>query len=231
MPGTTQEASRTFYNNVEIGGGGRLYANGFTVDGVTHTSAEQGEPRQKHSERDAYAARLAHGGHELSECGRRSPADGLAASPRSRIDFSAKSVPSNSSSALVAARLARFPTLGSTRVRLVHVLFPRHSIHSWGGLLFQAGFLKKIEDSYGQAQRVWVMDRGIASEAILAEMRDPERQTFDLAGTPQAGFTSTKRSGWKYRGQRCATPWGEAVPARGRTVRAGEKGRAAGERN
>jgi len=47
------------------------------------------------------------------------------------------------------------------------------------------GFLKKIEDSYGQAQRVWVMDRGIASEAILAEMRDPERQTFDLAGPPE----------------------------------------------
>jgi hypothetical protein len=30
---------------VEIGGG-RFYANGFTVDGVTHTWAEQGEPRQ-----------------------------------------------------------------------------------------------------------------------------------------------------------------------------------------
>ncbi|HWZ33547.1 MAG TPA: carboxypeptidase regulatory-like domain-containing protein [Bryobacteraceae bacterium] len=46
MPGTTQDASRTFYNNVEIGGGGRFYANGFTVDGVTNTWAEQGEPRQ-----------------------------------------------------------------------------------------------------------------------------------------------------------------------------------------
>lgn len=46
MPGTTQDASRTFYNNVQIGGGGRFYANGFTVDGVTNTWAEQGEPRQ-----------------------------------------------------------------------------------------------------------------------------------------------------------------------------------------
>lgn len=46
MPGTTQDASRTFYNNVEIGGGSRFYANGFTVDGVTNTWAEQGEPRQ-----------------------------------------------------------------------------------------------------------------------------------------------------------------------------------------
>ena len=46
MPGTTQDASRTFYNNVQIGGGGRFYANGFSVDGVTNTWAEQGEPRQ-----------------------------------------------------------------------------------------------------------------------------------------------------------------------------------------
>jgi Carboxypeptidase regulatory-like domain/TonB dependent receptor len=46
MPGTSQDASRVFYNNVEIGSGGRFYANGFTVDGVTNTWAEQGEPRE-----------------------------------------------------------------------------------------------------------------------------------------------------------------------------------------
>ena len=46
-------------------------------------------------------------------------------------------------------------------------------------------FLKKIEDTYGRAQRVWVMDRGIPSEAILQEMRQPERQTFYLVGTPK----------------------------------------------
>src|SRR5579885_989628 len=50
MPGTTQDASRTFYNNVQIGGAGRFYANGFTVDGVTNTWAEQGEPRQNFPE-------------------------------------------------------------------------------------------------------------------------------------------------------------------------------------
>jgi transposase len=47
------------------------------------------------------------------------------------------------------------------------------------------GFLKKIEDTYGKAQRVWVMDRGIPSEAILKEMREPERQTFYWVGTPK----------------------------------------------
>jgi hypothetical protein len=46
-------------------------------------------------------------------------------------------------------------------------------------------FLKKIEDTYGKARRVWVMDRGIPSEAILAEMREPERQTLYLVGTPK----------------------------------------------
>ncbi len=50
MPGTSQDASRVFYNNVEIGSGGRFYANGFTVDGVTNTWAEQGEPRENFPE-------------------------------------------------------------------------------------------------------------------------------------------------------------------------------------
>ena len=48
------------------------------------------------------------------------------------------------------------------------------------------GFLKKIEAAYGKARRVWVMDRGVPSEAILKDMREPERQTFYLAGTPKS---------------------------------------------
>lgn len=48
------------------------------------------------------------------------------------------------------------------------------------------GFLQKIENLYGKAQRVWVMDRGIPSEAQLQEMRSPERQTFYLVGTPKS---------------------------------------------
>jgi len=46
-------------------------------------------------------------------------------------------------------------------------------------------FLKKIETTYGKARRVWVMDRGIPTEAMLKEMREPERQTFYLVGTPK----------------------------------------------
>src|SRR5437868_3692716 len=47
-------------------------------------------------------------------------------------------------------------------------------------------FLKKIESTYGKARRVWVMDRGVPSEAILKGMREPERQTFHLVGTPKS---------------------------------------------
>jgi transposase len=46
-------------------------------------------------------------------------------------------------------------------------------------------FLSHIEKTYGKARRVWVMDRGIPSEAILKAMREPERQTFYLVGTPK----------------------------------------------
>jgi len=46
-------------------------------------------------------------------------------------------------------------------------------------------FLKYIEDTYGKARRVWVMDRGIPTEATLSEMREPGRDMFYLVGTPK----------------------------------------------
>jgi transposase len=46
-------------------------------------------------------------------------------------------------------------------------------------------FLDKIEKTYGKAKRMWVMDRGIPSEEILQEMRDPAREIFYLVGTPK----------------------------------------------
>jgi len=47
------------------------------------------------------------------------------------------------------------------------------------------GFLDKIEKSYGKAKRMWVMDRGVPTEEILQEMRDPAREIFYLVGTPK----------------------------------------------
>jgi transposase len=54
-------------------------------------------------------------------------------------------------------------------------------------------FLKQIEDTYGKARRVWVMDRGIPSEAVLKEMREPERQTFYLVGTPKGRISQHEK--------------------------------------
>jgi len=48
------------------------------------------------------------------------------------------------------------------------------------------GFLDKIEATYGKARRMWVMDRGIPTEEILAEMRDPARPVSYLVGTPKS---------------------------------------------
>jgi transposase len=47
-------------------------------------------------------------------------------------------------------------------------------------------FLDKIESSYGRARRVWVMDRGIPTEAGLEEMRTSAREIFYLVGTPRS---------------------------------------------
>jgi transposase len=47
-------------------------------------------------------------------------------------------------------------------------------------------FLDKIETSYGKAQRVWVMDRGIPTEATLTQMRTAEQKVFYLVGTPRS---------------------------------------------
>ena len=44
-------------------------------------------------------------------------------------------------------------------------------------------FLAKIEQQYGRARRVWVMDRGIPTEAVLAEMRGVQRQSRWLPAT------------------------------------------------
>src|SRR5579875_76742 len=43
-------------------------------------------------------------------------------------------------------------------------------------------FLDHIEKTYGKARRVWVMDRKIPTEAMLAQMRQPDRQIAYLVG-------------------------------------------------
>jgi hypothetical protein len=45
--------------------------------------------------------------------------------------------------------------------------------------------LRKVEAQYGKANRVWVMDRGIPSEEVLAEMRAASPPVSYLVGTPK----------------------------------------------
>src|ERR1700759_3489306 len=46
-------------------------------------------------------------------------------------------------------------------------------------------FLAGIESQYGKARRVWVMDRGEPTEAVLAEMRASDPPVSYLVGTPK----------------------------------------------
>jgi transposase len=46
-------------------------------------------------------------------------------------------------------------------------------------------FLKKIEDQYGKAERIWVMDRGIPTEEVLQQMRQSDPPVHYLVGTPK----------------------------------------------
>ena len=51
------------------------------------------------------------------------------------------------------------------------------------------GFLQKIQDQYGKAERIWVMDRGVPTEAVLEQMRRSDPPVFYLVGTPKGRLT------------------------------------------
>jgi hypothetical protein len=67
------------------------------------------------------------------------------------------------------------------------------------------GFLAKIEAQYGKARRIWVMDRGIPTEAVLAEMRHSDPPVHYLVGTPKGRLS-------KLECDLLARPWHEARP-------------------
>jgi hypothetical protein len=46
-------------------------------------------------------------------------------------------------------------------------------------------FLRQIERRYGKAERIWLMDRGIPTEAVLAQMRASTPPVRYLVGTPK----------------------------------------------
>jgi hypothetical protein len=64
-------------------------------------------------------------------------------------------------------------------------------------------FLARIEQQYGRARRVWVMDRGIPTEAVLAEMRRSDPPVQYLVGTPKGRLARLEK-------QLLAEPWQQA---------------------
>ena len=66
-------------------------------------------------------------------------------------------------------------------------------------------FLAKIERQYGRARRVWCMDRGVPTEAVLEEMRASYPPVQYLVGTPKGRLNRLERA-------LLAKPWHEARP-------------------
>ena len=66
-------------------------------------------------------------------------------------------------------------------------------------------FLAKIERQYGKARRTWLMDRGIPTEEVLAEMRQANPPVQYLVGTPKGRLSRLERD-------LLDKPWQEARP-------------------
>ena len=67
------------------------------------------------------------------------------------------------------------------------------------------GFLARIERQYGKARRIWLMDRGIPTEEVLAEMRLANPPMYYLVGTPKGRLTRLEQ-------QLLGKPWQKARP-------------------
>jgi hypothetical protein len=67
------------------------------------------------------------------------------------------------------------------------------------------GMLERITRRYGQAERIWVMDRGIPTEAVLDELRSKDSRVRYLVGTPKGRLT-------RYEAALAEQPWKEVRP-------------------
>jgi hypothetical protein len=64
---------------------------------------------------------------------------------------------------------------------------------------------KRIEEQYGNVRRVWLMDRGVPTEEVLAEMRAADPPVHYLVDTPKGRLTRLEK-------HLVAKPWQEARP-------------------
>src|SRR5580700_6672034 len=67
------------------------------------------------------------------------------------------------------------------------------------------GFLEHIERQYGKARRIWLMDRGVPTEEVLAEMRAADPPVHYLVGTPKGRLTRLEK-------HLITQPWQQARP-------------------
>ena len=67
------------------------------------------------------------------------------------------------------------------------------------------GCLERIERQYGRARRIWLMDRGVPTEEVLAEMRAADPPVYYLVGTPKGRLTRLEK-------HLIDQPWQEARP-------------------
>jgi transposase len=67
------------------------------------------------------------------------------------------------------------------------------------------GFLDRIERQYGKARRIWLMDRGIPTEEVLAEMRATDPPVQYLVGTPKGRLSRLEKD-------LIGKPWQEVRP-------------------
>jgi DDE family transposase len=56
------------------------------------------------------------------------------------------------------------------------------------------GFLQKIEQQYGRAERIWIMDRGIPTEEVLEAMRNSATPVSYLVGTPRGRLPKMEKA-------------------------------------
>jgi transposase len=68
------------------------------------------------------------------------------------------------------------------------------------------GMLERVVERYGQAERVWIMDRGIPTEEVLQEMRAAAVPVRYLVGTPRGHLT-------RYEAELSEKPWEEVRAA------------------
>jgi hypothetical protein len=86
---------------------------------------------------------------------------------------------------------------------LAYEMFPGHTADK----TTLGDLLQLIQKRYGSAERIWVMDRGIPTQAVLEELRRSDPKVSYLVGTPKGRLTKLEK-------ELADKPWQEVRPQR-----------------